>query len=379
MTRVCRLTPAGRGAIAVVEVTGADAVRLVDSWFGGAHPLTTAPINAIRFGSWRRPHADTPGEELVAVRTATDRVEVHCHGGVAAAAAIVASLVSDGAVETKPSPASLADELQDALANAPTERVAGVLLDQVNGSLDAALRSLISLLDAGDATQAGALIDDLLSRERLGRRLTQPWRIVIAGAPNVGKSSLVNALVGFDRAIVYDLPGTTRDVVTATTAVSGWPVTLADTAGVRATDNVIEAAGVELARATLRSADIVVVVREAAAFASPEALELRDSLLAEATVNAAVIEVASKADLNPRSDSIPSEVIATDAPNGIGVDRLLATIERAIGVGDPPHGVAVIVGRWRYERLRSIRRHLLDGEIATAAAAAPALLAPELL
>jgi tRNA modification GTPase len=288
MTRVRVLTPAGRGAIAVVEVVGDDAANLVDHWFEGSQPIASAPIDAIRFGRWRRPNDDAPGEELVVVRTAENRVEIHCHGGVAASAAIVASiepsaLAADGP-EYQRHPrlaptAHIGDELRLALANAPTERVAGVLLDQLNGALEAALRSLVQLIEQRDAQRAIELIDDLLSRERLGVHLTRPWRVVIAGAPNVGKSSLINALVGYDRAIVFDQPGTTRDVVTATTAIGGWPVTLADTAGVRATDDTLEAAGVELALATLRDADIVVMAREAATFHSAESVTLRESLL----------------------------------------------------------------------------------------------------
>lgn len=380
MTTVRVLTPPGRGAIAVVRVAGTAAATLVDRWFEGSQPLAAAPVDAIRFGRWRRPGRDATGEELVVVRTAADCVEVHCHGGVAAAAAIVAALVSEGAVEAGgATPASLADELRMALANAPTERTAGVLLDQVNGALEAALRSLLRLLDEGERLRALELVEDLLSRQRLGMRLTRPWRVVVAGAPNVGKSSLVNALVGYDRAIVYDQPGTTRDVVTAATAVGGWPVTLADTAGVRATDDALEAAGVDLALATLRTADVVVVVREAAAFASADAVELRAALLREAPAGAATVDVASKADLAPHGVALPKSVVATDAPHGAGIPALLTAIEHAMAVEAPAPGVAVVVGPWRYDVLREVRTALLSGALAAATAAAPALLAPERL
>lgn len=375
MTRARVLTPPGRGAIAVVEVIGADAATIVDRWFEGSQPIAAAPIDAIRFGRWRRPNSDAPGEELVVVRTADDRVEVHCHGGVAASAAIVASLVNEGAVETRTDePTTLADELRHALSGAPTERVAGVLLDQLNGALGAALRSVVELVEEREAERAVELIDDLLSRERLGIGLTRPWRVVVAGAPNVGKSSLINALVGYERAIVFDQPGTTRDVVTATTAIGGWPVTLADTAGVRATVDTLEAAGVELARQTLRTADIVVAVREAATFAAAEANDLRASLLSEAP-NAAVVDVASKADLLAPGVKLPPGVVATDAPHDVGVPELLVEIERAMGVVEPEHGVAVVVGRRRYDLLRRLRESLLNGDIQAAQTAAPALLA----
>ncbi|QDV80643.1 GTPase [Botrimarina mediterranea] len=380
------LTPAGRGAIAVVEVVGDNAATLVDHWFEGSQPLAEAPIDAIRFGRWRRAEDDAPGEELVVVRTADNRVEVHCHGGVAASAAIMASIESSAlaagdACRTAPHPrlaptAHLGSELRLALSNAPTERVAGVLLDQLGGALEAALHSVVQLVREGETERAIELIDDLLSRERLGVHLTRPWRVVIAGAPNVGKSSLINALVGYDRAIVFDQPGTTRDVVTAATAIGGWPATLADTAGVRATNDALEAAGVELALATLRSADIVVVAREAATFDSAESITLHDSLLREVSPDAAIVEVATKADLAPAGETIPPTVVATDAPHGVGVPELLAAIERAMGVAEPDHGVAVVIGPWRYDVLRQVRAALANLDVAAAQQAAPALLAP---
>jgi tRNA modification GTPase len=385
MTRVRVLTPAGRGAIAVVEVIGEDAAKLVDHWFEGSQPIASAPIDAIRFGRWRRPIDDAPGEELVVVRTADDRIEIHCHGGVAASAAIVASIepsaLAAGSPEYQPHPrlaptAQIHDELRTALANTPTERVAGVLLDQLSGSLETALRSLVQLVNEGETTRAIELIDDLLSRERLGVHLTRPWRVVIAGAPNVGKSSLINALVGYDRAIVFDQPGTTRDVVTASTAIGGWPVTLADTAGVRATDDTLEAAGVELALATLRDADIVVMAREAATFHSAESVTLRESLLEELSSEAVIVEVATKADLAPSDGALPPEVVLTDAPHGVGVPELLAAIERAMAVHEPEHGVAVVIGPWRYDVLQSLRVSLMNDDLTAAQQAAPALLAP---
>jgi tRNA modification GTPase len=390
MTRVRVLTPAGRGAIAVVEVVGEDAATLVDHWFEGSQPIVSAPIDAIRFGRWRRPEGDAPGEELVVVRTADDRVEIHCHGGVAASAAIVACIGPSALAAGSPGPshcqteryprlaptAHIGDELRLALANSPTERVAGILLDQLSGSLGAALRSLVQLANEGETNRAIEFIDDLLSRERLGVHLTRPWRVVIAGAPNVGKSSLINALVGYDRAIVFDQPGTTRDVVTASTAIGGWPVTLADTAGVRATDDTLEAAGVELALATLRDADIVVMAREAATFHSSESVTLRESLLEELSSEAVIVEVATKADLAPSDGALPPGVVLTDAPHGVGVPELLTAIERAMAVTEPEHGVAVVIGPWRYDLLQSLRVSLMNGDLTTAQQAAPALLAP---
>ena len=154
---------------------------------------------------------------------------------------------------------------QIALADAVTVRTAAILLDQFNGALSADIRSVLAAIAAADWSQAAKAIDDLLGRRDLGLHLTKPWRVVLAGPPNVGKSSLINALAGYDRAIVSPVPGTTRDVVTVTTAIDGWPVQLADTAGLREGHDELESAGVELARATLASADLVVLVQDVTA------------------------------------------------------------------------------------------------------------------
>src|SRR5262249_28294725 len=145
------------------------------------------------------------------------------------------------------------------LARAPTVRTAEILLAQAQGTLDAELRRLIRLVnDAPPAALAG--IERLSRRAELGTRLVAGWSGALAGRPNAGKSRLLTALAGYERAIVDPTPGTTRDVVTVRTAFDGWPAELADTAGLRASDEPIEASGIALARARQASADLVLLV-----------------------------------------------------------------------------------------------------------------------
>ena len=132
-------------------------------------------------------------------------------------------------------------ELLDLLAHAPTTRTAAILLDQVNGAWQRVMPE--------QAPRLAELIP-------LGQHLVEPWKVVIASAPNVGKSSLMNALAGFTRSIVTDTPGTTRDVVRTRIAIDGWPIELVDTAGIRAAESDVEQQGIERARQALADADL---------------------------------------------------------------------------------------------------------------------------
>ena len=367
MTRVALLTPPGRGAIAVVEVVGPGAAAAVGQSFAPAAggDFVSSPVDRIRFGRW------ASGEEVVAVRTDADRVEVHCHGGFAASAAVLRDLVVAGAIAAEAEVVSLEDDARRLLAEAGAGRVAAVLLDQVNGALSARIGEAADAAAAGRLDEARSIVDSMVAWRALGPRLTRPWRVVLTGPPNVGKSRLANALVGYERAIVYDRPGTTRDVVTASTAVGGWPIVLADTAGVRETDDPLEAAGVVRAREALARADIVVVVREATSLGAGDGGKAG---LAKPRA-AGWVRVASKADLAPGFRA-PAGWLSTSAATGEGIDALLAAIEREVCPRAPAPGEAVPLRRATVQRLEDAAAHLCGGDGPAAVAALRAALAP---
>ena len=264
------LTPAGRGAVATVAIDGPDALEMVAHCF---KPLSGRPLTAYQPGDvvvGLFQSARGSGEELVVGLIAADRVEVHCHGGRAAVEAVLQSLTQQGCVAgdwqqfvADRSEDALEAEGWIALAAATTERTAGLLLDQIRGALRREIESVLDFIAKGAFPAAIERVATLIERGRVGLHLTQPWRVVIAGPPNVGKSSLINALAGYERAIVFDQPGTTRDVLSARTALHGWPVELIDTAGLRKSDDPLEAAGISKAQGTLATADLVLAVFEA--------------------------------------------------------------------------------------------------------------------
>ncbi len=277
------LTPPGRGALAVIGVSGTGAVDLVGRVFAprGGRPLVARPDSSVAFGRWGDSER---GEELIVVRQAADRVEVHCHGGLAASTAVIASLESLGAVAraswglsrastgfgllSPPSPAvvrrhTIDREAREALARVAGHRAARILCRQLAGVLADELDRIDALRASGDRAAAAAL-DRLRQAARVGLRLVDPWRVVLSGPVNAGKSSLINALAGYARSIVSAEPGTTRDVVTTRLVIGGWEIDLIDTAGLRAPGEATsptERAGIERAMAAAATADLIVDVR----------------------------------------------------------------------------------------------------------------------
>ncbi len=364
MTRVVLLTAPGRAAIATLLVAGKEATQMVDRLFQPAGPKTLGrqPLGRIVFGRWP---TGTAGEEVVVCRTADELVEIHCHGGVAAPGAIINSLVVAGCEELdwrswlRESAADpLAAEAEILLADAPTERTARILLDQRGGALRRELAEIEKCLWAGDLPTAMRLVDELLAWADVGRHLVRPWRVVLAGRPNVGKSSLINALVGYKRALVHAAPGTTRDVVTAVTAIDGWPIELTDTAGLRAGEEPLEAAGILLARQQAAAADLLLLVFDRSSDWSEEDEALYRSW-------PAALRVFNKCDLPAVADASLADVdVSAQASTGLDV-LAQAIVERLVPLVPRP-GQAVPFIEHQLELLKSVRTLLAAGEAVSA-------------
>ena len=347
---VAHLTPPGRGAVATLVVEGPGAARLVRSLL---HPQPQPPaedavgrLTVGRFGS-------EPGEQVVVRCRSEESVELHCHGGLAAAAMIQQTLVGHGCrVATWQqwvagrAATTIASEAQVALAAAPTQRTAAILLDQYHGALERALEEIEAAVARGDTAFARQQAGIVLARADLGRHLTRPWDVVLAGAANVGKSSLINALVGYRRVIVHDSPGTTRDVVTVVTAIDGWPVALSDTAGFGASGDPLAEAASAAARQKLSAADLIVLV-----FDGGVPWSRADQAFLDTWPGGIVVH--TKSDL-PRPPGPRPPGLAVSSLTGEGIDLLLEAISHRLVADPPPPGAAVPLADHHIQRISSV-------------------------
>lgn len=356
------LTPSGRGAVAVVAVEGSAALISVDRYFQAVNgrSLSEQPLGRIVYGHWG--DADSPskiGEDLVVCRRSSERLEVHCHGGRQSSAQIVSDLTADGCSVIQADEwlahhhdCPLTASAHRALAKATTLRTATILLDQYHGALRCEVEAIEIELSAGKTAEARDRIEHLVQYGQLGRHLNEPWRVVIAGLPNVGKSSLINALVGYQRAIVFDQPGTTRDIVSSNTAIEGWPVELSDTAGLRETSLTseiegIESAGIALARQRILAADLVIWVLDAAALSPARDLSNRNRAEQQAQAARAGLDfektliVINKIDVAESHTDQGSQSVGTCAVSGEGIGRLLEEIVARLVPRIPPPNAAV--------------------------------------
>jgi tRNA modification GTPase len=320
--RVTLLTPPGRGALAVVGLAGPDACDLAGACFQPRGPRSLAGREdaAICFGRWTS-EAGSAGEDLVVVKHTADRIEVHCHGGHAAAEAIIANLERLGAMRQS-WPEWLADtgvdpieiEAYEAMGHVAGPRAARILIRQAAGLLRSEIERLVSLPRA-ERLEA---IDRLLAASRVGLRLADPWRVVLAGPVNAGKSSLANAIAGYARSIVSPEPGTTRDVVTTRLVLGGFDVELLDTAGLRAPEDAMsntERAGMARAEGAARSADLVLRVMSADAPSPVDCQPVLNDLV-----------VVTKADLGLAAFTAPVGSIVTSEVTVLGITDLVEAI-----------------------------------------------------
>jgi tRNA modification GTPase len=370
-TTATLLTSSAPAAIAVIEVHGPDALAMVLRHWTPHRGSSELAIHTLRYGLFRTHEMDSqndapehPGESIVVHRSEVDRIELHCHGGVMAAGAIQKALQSRGAILTTPSrwidrniDDPIAREATEDLLHAATLTTARILLDQQRGSLAQAFETIEKHLLARQWPVALETIDAVLRWSDVGLHLIRPRRVVLCGPPNVGKSSLLNRLLGYTRAIVHDEPGTTRDLLAEATSIEGWPVELIDSAGVRSATDTIEREGIARARTAIDAADLLLLLVDPVAGWTDEQQAISRAHACKCLIVRTKCDMASRAFLPPAADLLAIEV---SAATGHGIDPLLERIASWF-VPDPPGLGQAVPFRIRHvEQLQRWKSQCLD-------------------
>lgn len=366
-TWIACLTPPDQAALATLALHGSRAWDVLRSVFrlrsGGELP----PAPAVGRFWLGRMGGEIADEVVVAVkplsggRQPPKMIEVHCHGGREVVRFLLDLFREQGLHicswedflrRTSADPLSV--EAAIALAEVSTLRTAGILLDQQQGALARALDAILAALDRGDTEAAEEGLTQLARYADVGRHLIRPWRVAVAGAPNVGKSSLVNALAGYERSIVAATPGTTRDVVTTRIALDGWPIELADTAGLRTEAEQLEEEGIQRAKTAAADADLVLWV-----------LDVSTAPVRPAENIAAIQYVINKIDLPPAWDlASGAGAVRVSAQTGEGLAELCSALVARLVPDPPPAGAAVPFTPQLCQSIAEARRCLPAGEAA---------------
>ncbi len=397
-TIVALSTPRGRGALAVIRLSGAHAISIAQRM--SAHdPFEPRQATLV---SLRGPGNNEILDQVLVTcffapnsLTGEDVVEISCHGSPAIVRSIIDATLALGATLAGPGEFTLralsngkinlaqAEAIRDLIA-AQTEAAVKQASRQLNGELSHALGpfkekllEVIVLLESAlefveddlpaprveaiDDTLASVIagIEKLARSYSAGRLLQEGIRVVITGCPNVGKSSLFNSLVERERAIVTDIPGTTRDTLTEAIDLNGIPVILTDTAGLRETTDGIETLGIERTRRAMGDSDLVLVVLDGSAELGPSDRELLDQ-----TEQTRRLVVMNKSDLPGFGSRSELQPINVSARTGEGLDALRAAILAGVKQNGVEDEGLLITNARHYDLLCNTRRELEFAQLA---------------
>ena len=360
----------------MIRLSGAESAAIASQLWKGHIILAELPPRVLTLGQLLQASGEVIDRECLAVRmpgphsyTGEDVVELHCHGGALCAQLALRALLAAGCRLAEPGEFSKRAFLNGRMDLTQAEAVADLIragseaaLHLANRQLDGNFgRSINNLYDAllvllseiesrldfpevdlewqsvsqmtGQLQEMAQQLERLAASRRHGEILRSGISLAIAGAPNVGKSSLLNAILGQDRAIVSEIPGTTRDSIEVPISIRGIPIHLIDTAGIRHGGDTIERIGIERTRKNLASAELILWVMDAS-------MPLLPQVLQEELPPGKVLFVANKADRLPKIPAaIPAEfpygsLLYTCALDGKGLEQLYDAIEKFVWKGN---------------------------------------------
>lgn len=359
-------TPVGEGAISIVRLSGEEAIAITNRLFQGKD-LTKVDSHTLHYGKMMDPKTDTVLDEVIvsimrAPKTFTceDVVEINCHGGLVAVQRVLQLVLDEGVRLAEPGEFTKRAFLNGRIDLSQAEAVMDVIQSKTNeamnvalGQLDGKLSQLINKLrqelietiahvevnidypEYDDVEEMSHEmmekktsyvkdeIEKLLQVAKQGKILREGIKTAIVGRPNVGKSSLMNSLVQEEKAIVTDIPGTTRDVIEEYVNVRGIPLQLIDTAGIRETEDIVEKIGVERSHKILQEADLVLFMLN-----YNEALLEDDRKIFDMLQDMNYIVIVNKTDLEQRLNMeeiqqlAKGQVLTTSLVHDEGVDQL---------------------------------------------------------
>lgn len=404
-TIVAISTPLGAGALGVVRMSGPDAARIAQELTGRHEPLapryaTFARLSLRDAGNDRQ--ALTLGDHVVLTyfsaphsATGDDVVEISAHGSLVVLQQIVRAAMHAGARLAEPGEFTLRGFLNGKIDLVQAEAVADLIqsvtplqaraaFDQLEGTLtsriaaiESVLFDLIARLEASldfpdegyhfvqrggagrEVSTVMGLIEQLLSDARRGRVIREGASIAIIGTPNVGKSSLFNALVNANRAIVTPIPGTTRDILTERADICGVAVSLVDTAGLRESSDPIEQEGVGRARRAITVAALTLLVLDRSRPLSDDDRALLGVTIEGSRERPALV-VVNKIDLDPawQTADIGVPALEISAASGTGLDQLTRETAAALGTGDVMRELPLVSNIRHAQLLREARTAL---------------------
>jgi tRNA modification GTPase len=371
-------TPPGEGGLGIIRISGSRAVEVASIVFraASAKGLGDLASHALLYGQVCDPGTgDVIDEALVSVMrapasyTREDVVEINCHGGMMPLWRTVNLLIASGARQAEPGEftkraflngridLAQAEAVMD-IIHAKTEQSHRAANEQLMGGLSSEvtklrdrLISIVAAVEAGidfpeeeietptgrplaDEVQSALQnVDKLISSHRYGRVLREGIATAIIGKPNVGKSSLLNCLLKQDRAIVTDIPGTTRDVLEEYLNIGGLPYKILDTAGIRHSHDVVEQEGVKRSLAVIGAADVVLLVLDGS-----QPLSSEDKRVLEEAQGKTAIVVLNKSDLVRKAEFPvwPQMVVEISCRTGAGLDSLRKSLVKLVRQGAVP-------------------------------------------